>query len=194
MPKRSPLSKKIRFEVFKRDSFRCQYCGRSAPDAILEVDHIVPVADGGDSDIMNLITSCRDCNRGKGKSKLDDNAILARQKAELDELNERREQMEMMIQWREELGNISDMQAQEVGKLIFKLTGERLRTDQFNTVYSLIKRFGFNEVMTSAEISYRRYYLNYIDPTREKFNYAFNKIGGVYYNRIKQGDADNGNL
>lgn len=194
MPKRSPLSKKIRFEVFKRDSFRCQYCGRSAPDAILEVDHIVPVADGGDNDIMNLITSCRDCNRGKGKSKLDDNAILARQKAELDELNERREQMEMMIQWREELSNISDMQAQEVGKLIFKLTGERLRTDQFNTVYSLIKRFGFNEVMTSAEISYRRYYLNYIDPTREKFNYAFNKIGGVCYNRIKQGDAKNGNV
>ena len=43
----------------------CQYCGQSAPDVVLEVDHIVPVAEGGDNDIMNLITSCRDCNRGK---------------------------------------------------------------------------------------------------------------------------------
>ena len=59
MAKRKTLSKKIRFEVFKRDSFTCQYCGRSAPDVILEVSGLNPVANGGDNDIMNLITSCR---------------------------------------------------------------------------------------------------------------------------------------
>ncbi len=68
--KRKGLSKKLRFEVFKRDGFTCQYCGRSAPDVILEVDHIKSVKNGGDNDIMNLITSCFDCNRGKGKRKL----------------------------------------------------------------------------------------------------------------------------
>ena len=45
--KRKALSQKIRFEVFKRDSFTCQYCGRKAPDVVLQVDHIVPVAKGG---------------------------------------------------------------------------------------------------------------------------------------------------
>ena len=32
MGKRKAISKKMRFEVFKRDKFTCQYCGRSVPD------------------------------------------------------------------------------------------------------------------------------------------------------------------
>ena len=38
-PKRKSISKKARFEVFKRDSFTCQYCGRTAPDVVLHLDH-----------------------------------------------------------------------------------------------------------------------------------------------------------
>lgn len=63
---RIAISKKVRFEVFKRDGFKCQYCGRSAPDVILHVDHINPVSNGGNNDIMNLVTSCSECNLGKG--------------------------------------------------------------------------------------------------------------------------------
>ena len=59
------LSKKIRFEVFKRDSFKCQYCGSTPPSVVLEVDHIIPVSKDGSDEIDNLITSCFDCNRGK---------------------------------------------------------------------------------------------------------------------------------
>lgn len=61
------LSKTRRFEVFKRDGFTCQYCGRRPDDGttILEVDHIHPRAEGGTDDELNLITSCADCNRGK---------------------------------------------------------------------------------------------------------------------------------
>ena len=47
MAERKTISKKIRFEVFKRDSFTCQYCGRMAPYIVLEVDHINAVANGG---------------------------------------------------------------------------------------------------------------------------------------------------
>lgn len=65
MTERKALSKSKRFEIFKRDGFTCQYCGSQPPDVILEVDHIHPVADGGDNDDMNLITACYDCNRGK---------------------------------------------------------------------------------------------------------------------------------
>ena len=59
------VGKSLRFEVFARDIFTCQYCGRRTPDVILEVDHIHPVSRGGDDDPINLITSCFDCNRGK---------------------------------------------------------------------------------------------------------------------------------
>lgn len=59
------LSVRTRFEVFKRDEFTCRYCGKKSPDVILEIDHIVPVVDGGSDDPMNLATSCWACNSGK---------------------------------------------------------------------------------------------------------------------------------
>jgi hypothetical protein len=68
---RKTLTKKVRFGVFKRDGFACQYCGSSPPSVVLEVDHINPVSLGGANDTDNLITSCFDCNRGKGAEKLD---------------------------------------------------------------------------------------------------------------------------
>ena len=55
----------MRFEVFKRDSFTCQYCGAMPPKTPLEVDHIHPISKGGTNDKMNLVTACFDCNRGK---------------------------------------------------------------------------------------------------------------------------------
>lgn len=65
VPARQPLSKRTRFEVFKRDGFVCQYCGQHPPDVMLEVDHISPVAEGGTNDEENLVTACFNCNRGK---------------------------------------------------------------------------------------------------------------------------------
>lgn len=59
------ISKKLRFEVFKRDGFRCVYCGKTPPDALLEIDHIKPKSKGGKDDINNYLTACFDCNRGK---------------------------------------------------------------------------------------------------------------------------------
>lgn len=64
------ISKKTRFEIFKRDGFKCQYCGCNPPSVTLEVDHIIPVSKGGQDDIDNLVTSCFDCNRGKSNKEL----------------------------------------------------------------------------------------------------------------------------
>jgi len=64
------ISKKIRFEVFKRDGFTCQYCGKHPPEVILEIDHIKPKSKKGTDDINNLLTSCFDCNRGKSNIEL----------------------------------------------------------------------------------------------------------------------------
>lgn len=65
------ITKKLRFEVFKRDGFQCAYCGKTPPAVVLEIDHIEPRAKGGSDDINNLITACFDCNRGKSATPLD---------------------------------------------------------------------------------------------------------------------------
>lgn len=108
------VSKKLRFEVFKRDSFTCQYCGRSAPDVVLQCDHIEPVSKGGSDDILNLITSCFDCNSGKRARTLDDDTVLVKRKAQLDDLQERREQIEMMLRWQEGLTEADELRAEAV--------------------------------------------------------------------------------
>lgn len=72
---RKSTGKRLRFEVFKRDHFTCQYCGAQPPDAVLVVDHIHPVSEGGTDDIHNLITACDPCNQGKSNRVLGDRAI-----------------------------------------------------------------------------------------------------------------------
>jgi len=64
--RRTPISTKLRFEIFTRDKYRCQYCGRTINDGIsLEIDHKIPIAEGGTDNYDNLITACNECNSGK---------------------------------------------------------------------------------------------------------------------------------
>lgn len=62
---RKNIKPKTRFAVLRRDGFRCAYCGQYPPKVKLEVDHITPVAHGGENDMFNLITACNVCNIGK---------------------------------------------------------------------------------------------------------------------------------
>ena len=70
------ISKRTRYEVLRRDSFTCRYCGSKAPDVELHVDHVMPTALGGSDKPNNLVAACRDCNAGKASSSPDE-AVLA---------------------------------------------------------------------------------------------------------------------
>lgn len=59
------VSRRLRFEILRRDNHTCRYCGASAPDVKLTVDHVVPEALGGSDDPSNLVTACAGCNGGK---------------------------------------------------------------------------------------------------------------------------------
>jgi hypothetical protein len=59
------VSKRLRYEVLRRDNHTCHYCGRSAPEVRLTVDHVLPVALGGRDEPTNLVACCSDCNSGK---------------------------------------------------------------------------------------------------------------------------------
>ena len=63
---RSKMTNSLRYDVLKRDGFRCVLCGASADDgAKLHVDHIIPVSKGGQTTMGNLRTLCDRCNTGK---------------------------------------------------------------------------------------------------------------------------------
>ena len=55
-----------RFNVFLRDRFSCQYCGRSFYAADLTFDHVVPRSMGGRTNWTNVVTACSPCNLRKG--------------------------------------------------------------------------------------------------------------------------------
>ncbi len=72
---RKAMTQSLRYDIMKRDNFRCVLCGRGAEDGVkLHVDHIIPVSKGGKTVPSNLRTLCEDCNFGK-RDKYDGNGI-----------------------------------------------------------------------------------------------------------------------
>lgn len=185
MAERKPLSKKLRFEVFKRDAFTCQYCGKKAPDVVLEVDHIKPVSKGGKNELLNLVTACFECNRGKRNIELSDRQELEVQRKRLEELNAKREQMKMMLEWKEELSKFRKEQVKVISSLIDEFIYWTFDEEEFDRkIISLIDQFGFEEVYESTKISVSKYVVSKHSYERTKeIKYAVSKIGGICYNR-----------
>lgn len=176
--KRIAVPPKIRFEVFKRDKFTCQYCGEGAPQVILNCDHIDPVAAGGGNEIINLITSCKRCNGGKGATPLSDRAALDKQHALLAELEERRQQLDMMLRWRDEL---EDLQSDTVEAVIERIKRKEPNFDLNElgrqSIKRWIARFSLEEVLDAVDWSFRTY-LSFVGDvgTQESWGKAFKKI------------------
>jgi 5-methylcytosine-specific restriction endonuclease McrA len=62
---RIPIPPEVRKYVFERDRYQCQSCGKTQLETQLSIDHIIPLARGGQNDISNLQTLCCPCNRQK---------------------------------------------------------------------------------------------------------------------------------
>lgn len=151
MTTRKGLSKKVRFEVFKRDNFKCQYCGSSAPEVILHIDHIQPVSTGGENHLMNLITSCINCNQGKRNTPLDDKSALEKQRRQLEELNERRNQLEMMLLWREGMASLTDRQVEEIERVFTAACGHTFSDYGRQTAKRWLKKYPMNMIFDAME-------------------------------------------
>lgn len=110
---RKSTGKRQRFEIFKRDGFSCQYCGRTPPTVILEIDHITPVSKGGGNDALNLITACFDCNRGKSDKSLDQ--VTPSLEAQIEEQKARRKQVAEYNKFLVKLRKEKDAHVQDLG-------------------------------------------------------------------------------
>lgn len=175
------IGKTLRFEIFKRDGFVCQYCGAHPPDVVLECDHIIAVAAGGTDDEDNLITACFNCNRGKAARDLNVSPMPLDQKAAL--VAEREAQLqgyqEIMQRKRDRLEDeawqVADVLA---GESVKKFDAERLVS-----IKRFLDRLGLHEVLDSAEIARAR------KPTPQYSAYTqFRYFCGVCWTKIKEAD------
>lgn len=158
MAERINIKKQVRFEVFKRDKFTCQYCGRKAPDVVLNIDHIDPVSKGGDNNIINLITSCFDCNNGKRDRALSDNSVVEKQRKQLELLQERREQIELMLEWKKSLASfdndIMEMLEEYVNS---KINPFVLNEIGKNTLSQLVKKYPTDRILDGIDETASKY-------------------------------------
>lgn len=70
-----------RREIFRRDNFTCQYCGKHTTD--LTVDHVLPRHLGGKHTWLNVVAACSSCNHRKGGRTVDTSGMhLLRQPKE----------------------------------------------------------------------------------------------------------------
>ena len=173
MSKRKALSKRVRFEVFKRDAFTCQYCGAHPPGSILHVDHIEAVANGGADDMDNLITACEACNLGKGARALTTAPeSLADKAARIAEAEEQLAGYSAIMQARRE--RIED----DVWRVVEALTGEtEIRHDRYQSIKHFVERIGVDECLDAAEIAGAR--LGY---ARQRFRY----FCGICWNKVRE--------
>lgn len=189
---RKHIPKSVRFEVFKRDSFACQYCGVKAPDAVLHVDHIHPVAEGGGNDILNLVTACADCNAGKGARLLSDDSALQKQRAQLDDLNERREQLEMMVEWRKGLLDLKADEVEAVCDFIASTTMYSVSDYGKSQIAKWVKKFSLEEIFDATETAFNQY-CREVEPSDkavEEWRKAFSYIPRIASVQSRGGISD----
>lgn len=131
------ISKKIRFEVFKRDGFCCSYCGKTPPDALLEIDHIKPSSKGGGDDLCNLITACFDCNRGKSNIEL--TKIPSKMSENLEVLQEKESQIKAYQRFVKKINKRITREIKEIEECFSSFFNGVVFVDTFKNVS--LKRF-----------------------------------------------------
>jgi len=151
---RAPISKKTRFEIFKRDGFACQYCGRRPPEVLLEIDHITPVCEDGGDEAENLLTACFDCNRGKSGTPLTNiPRSLEERAAEIQEREDQIAAYRAVMQGR--LDRIED----DMWLIAFELFGDEkpeevtVRRDWLQSIRRFNQKLPLDEVIEAAHIA-----------------------------------------
>lgn len=152
--KRKNIGKKLRFEVFKRDEFTCTYCGRKPPAVVLQVDHVIPVADDGPDTLENLATSCFDCNSGKSDRALSVLPETAASRADL--LAEREEQEREFAKLLRARRKRQESTIEDIEKILLQ-GSDLVFTERFRiSVKTFLEQLSLDRVTLAAEMAYNR--------------------------------------
>lgn len=174
------ISKKTRFDVFKRDQFQCAYCGAHPSETVLlEVDHIHPVAEGGTNDIDNLVTACWDCNRGKGVGLLSSVPQSIEDKAAM--VAEREGQIRAYYEILELRKERRDEELWSVAEIFMeRFVEDSIHKDRLVSIRMFLERLNVFAVRDAMEIACARKY-----STAAAFKY----FCGICWNKIKSGET-----
>lgn len=178
--RRKAISKKTRFEVFKRDSFKCVYCGAHPPGVLLHVDHVVAVANGGDNHIDNLVSACAPCNLGKGATALDSvPETMASKAIKVAEMEEQLIGYQRVMQARRE--RLEDEQWAIAEYMAPGSSEKGMHRDWTLSIRNFIEKLGFDDVLDSAERAKAKF--PHFSAT------TFRYFCGICWNKIKKGAA-----
>ncbi|MCC6475010.1 MAG: HNH endonuclease [Burkholderiales bacterium] len=152
---RKSISKRIRFDVFKRDGFACTYCGAHPPAVVLHVDHVLALAEGGGNEIDNLVTACAPCNLGKGARNLKVVPQTLAEKAAL--VAEQDEQLRGYQQVMEEKRQRIDEEVWRVADALQPGSPTNgMRRDWLQSIRMFVGKLGVHEVLDAADQAYHR--------------------------------------
>jgi hypothetical protein len=179
--RRQAISRKNRFDVFKRDGFCCSYCGaHPSRDVLLEVDHIRPVADGGGNDIDNLVTACWDCNRGKGARLLSSVPQSLEDKAA--ETLEREAQIRAFNAVMEAARERREDDIWSVAEIFMQRFGdEDIQRTRLSSIRMFLDRLPLSEVLEAMTIAVEKKYSRVP---------AFSYFAGICWRKIKRARGD----
>lgn len=158
MAKRKAMSKRLRFEVLKRDNFKCQYCGASAPDATLEIDHLIPIKGGGDNEVLNLVTACSDCNRGKAAKSLSDDSMVKKQVKNHEEIARKLEESKLIAKSFQESKDLIQKEMKFIEDEMKNRTGKVFSEHGRILAIKLIKKYSFKYALKALGDSLDRYF------------------------------------
>jgi hypothetical protein len=141
---------------------------------------------GGKNNILNLLTACQACNAGKSDRTLDDQSMLAKQRDQLAVLSERREQLEMMIRWKEGMCDPPDTAVDRMAEHWSRLArGYSLNEVGRQQLRKLAAKYQAAEIMDAMVASTDQYLkLENGQPTQSSVEAAWNKVGAICH--IKQ--------
>jgi hypothetical protein len=180
---RKSTGKRLRFEIFKRDGFRCVYCGATPSQSLLRVDHVCPVSKGGTNEPANLVTACHDCNGGKSDIPLEQRRLVSQDPEALQEqadqlrlylkaqraLTKARREMEAEIcaQWNYTLGPISQEMAPRLASLLSEWSYEDLHRAMCITAKKLGKMSAYSYSGRAGACAQQKYFSGVLRNWRE---------------------------
>jgi hypothetical protein len=175
-----PEYKRIKYEVFEKDSFKCQFCGKGVPLVTLQLIRIQDTQQNDEwLDTAFLSTSCKICE--KKKSGVDEK-ILNNGYLSIDELEERLQQLKMLINWRRGMLNIRKQQlANLVSYWEKKLPGFSVDNDQKKFMATYISKYSSDEIKSAMDMAVDKF-IKYSDDgilDKNSIRTAFAKIPDI---------------
>jgi len=178
---RKALSKKLRFDVFKRDGFECVYCGATPPGVLLHVDHVVPVAAGGGNEIDNLVTACQPCNLGKSATPLSVVPKSLKEKAaDAQELEDQVQGYQSVLAAMRERVEEQAWQVAYVFNDVFSPGCATFGRDWFMSIKRFVERLGLHETLVAMEIATTK--------KGHSKTQCFKYFCGICWSKIKQAE------